>query len=460
MFNNQPTQVLITLHEDDKPTLSQILHAAAHWPNHFNLVTGNDGPFPTETICIDSLNALAHFCTNGLLAGVDVDNEYLLALDDLIVEVKNLAIYNNGQVVDLRNIAPTGKKFIELAQAYCRVNGGMSIRNRTPRALRRDRASGFMDLSDSGSRYDHDAMGGGFMSAVFGDGRPAFERPVRRRRRTPDYDVAITVGDADAYLTIDGEGAELLERVVAEGGYVFKFQHPALRHLSEQQINHALYSAGLSSAWIDRESNIINIVVTNDNPIPELDKLEFVIRIDSESDESPVVVLEDKAGDLYPHMAEVYDNGFRYQSDLLCGLTYANVETLNSAAKALGFNVVYDEVVGSIELITIVNNVETKEEVIPELEIKDNQILLGGVPAQVLEIGNRQFEIIFDQDLPVNKHDYAATLRTLLLGRRSKGFNSSWNMDHANVLVVRLDVGDKAKSVKTMRAAVEASKVN
>ena len=82
------------------------------------------------------------------------------------------------------------------------------------------------------------------------------------------------------------------------------------------------------------------------------------------------------------------------------------------------------------------------------------------MPAQVLETGNRQFEIIFDQDLPMNKHDYAATLRTLLLGRRSKGFNSSWNMDHANVLVVRLEVSDKAKSIKTMRAAVEASKVN
>ena len=109
-------------------------------------------------------------------------------------------------------------------------------------------------------------------------------------------------------------------------------------------------------------------------------------------------------------------------------------------------------------MVTIVNNVETKEEVIPELEIKDNQILLGGKSAQVLEISDRQFEIIFDQDLPMNKHDYAATLRTLLLGRRSKGFNSSWNMDRANVLVVRLEVESHPKSVKTMRAAVEASK--
>ena len=458
MFNNQPTQVLITLHENDKPTLSQILHTAAHWPNHFNLITGNDGPYPTVTICFDGINALSHLHVSGIIAGVDIGAASLFALDDLIVEVKAIEIYNNGQVVDLRTIAPMGEKFIKLAQAYCRVSGGMNTRNRTPRAIRRDRTSGFMDLSDIGSRRDHNVMGGWFMSKRFGDSRPTFERLVRRRRRTPDYDVAITVGDADAYLTIDGEGAELLERVVAEGGYVFKFQHPALRHLSEQQINHALYSAGLSSAWIDRESNIINIVVTNDNPIPELDKLEFVIRIDSESDESPVVVLEDKDGDLYQHMAEVCDHGFRYQSDLLCGLTYANVETLNSAAKALGFNVVYDEVVGSIELITIVNNVEATEEVIPELEIKDNQILLGGVPAQVLEISDRQFEIIFDQDLPMNKHDYSATLRTLLLGRRSKGFNSSWNMDRANVLVVRLEVGAHPKSVKTMRAAVEASK--
>lgn len=460
MFNNQPTQVLITLHEYDKQTLSQILHTAAHWPNHFNLITGNDGPFPTATICFDGLNALTHFCNSGLIAGVKVDNEYLFTLDDLIVEVKNLAIYNNGQVVDLRNIAPTGKKFIELAQAYCRVNGGMSIRNRPPRALRRDRASGFMDLSDVGSRYDRNAMGGGFMSAVFGDGRPTFERPIRYRRRSPEYDIAITVNDDDAYLTINGEGAELLERVVVEGGYVFKFQHPALRHVSERQINHALHSAGLSSAWIDTENNIINIVVTSDDPIPELDKLEFDIRIDSEPDSHPVVVLEDKDGDHYPHMAEMHNNGFRYQSDLLRGLTYTNVETLNKAAEALGYDVSYDSVVGSIELITTVNNVETKEEVIPELEIKDNQILLGGESAQVLEISDRQFEIIFDQDLPVNKHDYAATLRTLLLGRRSKGFNSSWNMNRANVLVVRLEVGDKAKSIKTMRAAVEASKVN
>ncbi len=60
MFNNQPTQVLITLHENDKPTLSQILHTAAHWPNHFNLITGNDGPYPTVTICFDSINALSH----------------------------------------------------------------------------------------------------------------------------------------------------------------------------------------------------------------------------------------------------------------------------------------------------------------------------------------------------------------------------------------------------------------
>ena len=460
MFNNQPTQVLITLHENDKPTLSQILHTAVHWPNHFNLITGNDGPYPTVTICFDGINALSHLHASGIIAGVDIGVVSLFALGDLIVEVKAIKIYSNGQIVDLHTIAPTGKKFIDFALTYYHMTGRASVRNDSPRALRRDRASGFMDLSGgehSRSRYRRNA---GAMLEQFNNDRLTLERPARQRRSSPDYDVAITVGDADAYLTIDGEGAELLERVVAGGGYVFKFQHPALRHLSEQQINHALYSAGLSSAWIDRESNIISIVVTNDNPIPELDKLEFVIRIDSESDESPVVVLEDKDGDLYPHMAEVYDNGFRYQSDLLCGLTYANVETLNSAAKALGFNVVYDEVVGSIELITIVNNVEATEEVIPELEIKDNQILLGGVPAQVLEIGNRQFEIIFDQDLPVNKHDYAATLRTLLLGYRSKGFNSSWNMTNPNVLVVRLEVGDKSKSIKTMRAAVAASKIN
>ena len=460
MFNNQPTQVLITLHENDKPTLSQILHTAAHWPNHFNLITGNDGPYPTVTICFDGINALSHLHVSGIIAGVDIGAASLFALDDLIVEVKAIEIYNNGQVVDLRTIAPMGEKFIKLAQAYCRISGGMNTRNRTPRAIRRDRTSGFMDLSGgehSRSRYRRNA---GAMLEQFNNDRLTLERPARQHRRSPDYDVVITVSQDDAYLTIDDEGAELLERAVTEGGCVYKFHHRSLRYVPEQQINRALHSVGLSSAWIDNENNIINIVVAGDTPAPELAKLEFDIRIDSESDESPVVVLEDKDGDLYPHMAEVYDNGFRYQSDLLCGLTYANVETLNSAAKALGFNVVYDEVVGSIELITIVNNVEATEEVIPELEIKDNQILLGGVPAQVLEIGNRQFEIIFDQDLPVNKHDYAATLRTLLLGRRSKGFNSSWNMTNPNVLVVRLEVGDKSKSIKTMRAAVAASKIN
>ena len=49
-------------------------------------------------------------------------------------------------------------------------------------------------------------------------------------------------------------------------------------------------------------------------------------------------------------MAEVYDNGFRYQSNLLCGLTYVNVETLNNSAQALGYIVNYDDVAGSIEL--------------------------------------------------------------------------------------------------------------
>ena len=460
MFNNQATQLLITLEEDDKQTLSSILQSASHWTNHFNLITGNDGPFPTVTICFDGINALTHFCASGIIAGIDLDVVSLFALDDLIVEVKAIEIYNNGQVVDPRTIAPMGEKFIELAQAYCRVSGGMNTRSRTPRAIRRDRTSGFMDLSDIGSRLNHNVLGGRFMSKRFGDSRPTFERSVRQRHRTPDYDVTITVGDSDAYLTINSEGAELLERVVTEGGYVFKFQHPDLRHLPEQQINHALHSAGLSTAWIDRESNIISIVVTSDDPIPELDKKEFDIHIHSESDSHPVIVLEDKDGDIYPHMGEVCDHGFRYQSDLLRGLTYANIEQLSEAAEASGHEVSYNNVDGSIVLIAIANNVETNEEVIPELEIKDDQILLGGVPAQVLEIGDRQFEIIFDQDLPMNKHDYAATLRTLLLGRRSIGFNSSWNMDHANVLVVRLEVGDKAKSIKTMRAAVEASKVN
>lgn len=455
MFNNQPTQVLITLHENDKPTLSQILHTAAHWPNHFNLITGNDGPYPTVTICFDGINALSHLHASGIIAGVDIGAASLFALDDLIVEVKAIKIYSNGQVVDLHSIAPTGKKFIDFALTYYHMTGRASTRNDSPRAIRRDRASGFMDLSGgehSRSRYSRNADA---TLEQFNNDRLTFERPARQHRRSH---VVITVSQDDAYLTIDDEGAELLERVVTEGGCMYKFHHRSLRYVPEQQINRALHSVGLSSAWIDNENNIINIVVAGDTPVPELAKLEFDIRIDSESDESPVVVLEDKDGDLYPHMAEVYDNGFRYQSDLLCGLTYANVETLNSAAKALGFNVVYDEVVGSIELITIVNNVEATEEVIPELEIKDNQILLGGVPAQVLEIGNRQFEIIFDQDLPVNKYDYAATLRGLLLGRRTKGFNSSWSEAQANILVVRLEVGDESKSVKTMRALVEASK--
>lgn len=461
MFNNQPTQVLVTFHEEDKAALSHLLQAASRWPNHFTIVTGNDGPYPTATLCFDGINALVHFSASGILATVEASNGNLLVLDDTVIDAKNVAIYNNGQIVDVRTIAPNGRAFIQLAKAYC--YGNSTNYYQQPRSITRDKRSGFMDLSGDSTPfggYTRNAMSGGYMSAKFGTGRPTFGRPLTERRRSPEHSVVITANEDDAYLTINGVGARLLERAVVEGGYMYKFHHLALSHISEHRINQALRAAGLTSGWIDTENDIISIVVSTDSSVPELDKLEFGIRIDSESGEYPVVVLEDKDGDLYPHMAEVYDNGFRYQSELLCGLTYANVETLNSAAEALGFNVVYDEVDGSIELITIVNDVETKEEVIPELEIKDNRILLGGVPAQVLETDNRQFEIIFDQDLPVNKHDYAATLRTLLLGRRSKGFNSSWNMDHANVLVVRLEVGDKAKSIKTMRAAVEASKVN
>ena len=461
MFNNQATQVLVTFHEEDKSALSQLLQTASHWPNHFTVVTSNDGPYPTATLCFDGINALVHFNASGILATVEAGDGNLLVLDDTVIDAKKVAIYNNGQIVDVRTIAPNGRAFIQLAKAYCYGNSKNYYQQ--PRSITRDKLSGFMDLSGDSTPFSgraRNAMGGGYMSAKFGTGRPTFGRPLTERRRSPEHSVTITVNEGIAYLTINGEDAWLLERAVIEGGYMYKFQHHALSHISEHRINQALCAAGLTSGWIDTENGIISIVVSTDTSVPELDKLEFGIRIDSESDESPVVVLEDKDGDLYPHMAEVYDNGFRYQSELLCGLTYANLETLNSAAEALGFNVVYDEVVGSIELITIVNNVGTKEEVIPELEIKDNRILLGGVPAQVLETGDRQFEIIFDQDLPMNKHDYAATLRTLLLGRRSKGFNSSWNMDHANVLVVRLEVGDKAKSIKTMRAAVEASKVN
>lgn len=461
MFNNQPTQVLVTFHEEDKAALSHLLQAASRWPNHFTIVTGNDGPYPTATLCFDGINALVHFSASGILATIEAGDGNLLVLDDTVIDAKNVAIYNNGQIVDVRTIAPNGRAFIQLAKAYC--YGNSTNYYQQPRSITRDKRSGFMDLSGDSTPfggYTRNAMNGGYMSAKFGTDRPTFGRPLTEHRRSPEHSVVITANEDDAYLTINGVGARLLERAAVEGGYMYKFKHLALSHISEHRINQALRAAGLTSGWIDTENDIISIVVSTDAGVPELDKLEFGIRIDSESGEYPVVVLEDKDGDLYPHMAEVYDNGFRYQSELLCGLTYANLETLNSAAEALGFNVVYDEVDGSIELTTIVNDVETKEEDIPELEIKDNRILLGGVPAQVLETGNRQFEIIFDQDLPVNKHDYAATLRTLLLGRRSKGFNSSWNMDHANVLVVRLEVGDKAKSIKTMRAAVEASKVN
>ena len=72
MFNNQATQLLITLEEDDKQTLSSILQSASHWTNQFNLITGNDGPFPTVTLCFDGINALTHFCASGIIAGIDL----------------------------------------------------------------------------------------------------------------------------------------------------------------------------------------------------------------------------------------------------------------------------------------------------------------------------------------------------------------------------------------------------
>lgn len=351
MFNNQAIQVLVTFHEEDKAALSHLLQAASRWPDHFTIVTSNDGPYPTAILCFDGINALVHFSASGILATVEAGDGNLLVLDDTVIDAKNVAIYNNGQIVDVRTIAPNGRAFIQLAKAYC--YGNSTNYYQQPRSITRDKRSGFMDLSGDSTPfggYTRNAMGGGYMSAKFGIRRPTFGRPLTELRRSPEHNVVITVNEDDAYLTINGEGAWLLERVAIEGGYMYKFQHHALRHISEHRINQALRAAGLTSGWIDTENDIISIVVSTDAGVPELDKLEFGIRIDSESGESPVVVLEDKDGDLYPHMAEVYDNGFRYQSDLLCGLTYVNVETLNNSAQALGYIVNYDDVAGSIEL--------------------------------------------------------------------------------------------------------------
>ena len=464
MFNNQPTQVLITLHEDDKSTLSQILHAAAHWPDHFNLITGNDGPYPTATICFDGINALSHFCSSGIMAGVEFEGESLFALDDLVVEVKSIAIYNSGQVVDPRIISPTGQAFVVLARAYCNITS--NVYRPSPRAIPRDKVSGFMDLSENrNERYSRTCnrtrtrnVSSGFsLSGLFGPGTPAlggkrwFGRPL---------DVEITLSNDNVDITISDVSGELLERTVVKGGVVFKIRHSELDMVTEKSLKQALHKVGINSAWLDTENNIINIVVPDkDNATTNADVLTFDISLDFNlaTDKVPTVVLEDKDGDFYPHIAEEYENGYYYQSDLLRGLTEKNINDLNEAAERNGLSVVYDSEVGSIQLIKVE---EANEVSVPKLEIHGELITLDGVAAQVLEKDDRQFEIIFDQDLPMNKHDYAATLRELLLGRRSKGFNSSWNINNPNVLVVRLSVGDKSKSVKTMRAAVAASKIN
>ena len=452
MFNNQPTQVLVTFHEEDKVALSHLLQAASRWPDHFTIVTGNDGPYPTATLCFDGINALVHFSASGILATVEAGNGNLLVLDDTVIDAKNVAIYNNGQIVDVCTIAPNGRSFIQLAKAYC--YGNSTNYYQQPRSITRDKRSGFMDLSGDSTPfggYTRNAMSGGYMSAKFGTGRPTFGRPLTERRRSPEHSVVITANEDDAYLTINGEGARLLERAAIEGGYMYKFQHHALSFIPEQLINQALCYAGLTSGWIDTENDIISLVVSTDAGVPELDKLEFDIRIDSESGEYPVVVLEDKDSDLYPHMAEEVDGGFRYQSELLCGLTYANVETLNDLAQALGYTVNYDASAGSIELL---NNTE---ETFPELEIAGKQLLLGGVAAVVKEVGDRKFEITFDRDLPMNKFDYAGGLRKLLLGNRLKGYNSHWSIIKGNVLELELTCADTSKSVRTMRAIADAS---
>lgn len=467
MFNNQPTQVLITLHENDKAALSEILHAAAHWPNHFNLITGNDGPYPTATICFDGINALTHICSSGIMAGVETGMGCLFSLDDAIVEVKSIAVYNNGQAMDARIIAPTGRSFVELAHAYCGVVD--NTHRPSPRAIPRDKTYGFMDLSDNRSSRNSRRFRRPPSASIGRDTNGFFASSFPDITRQVDYEVKITLKDGEANLIIEGVKAELLECTVVDGGKVFKFHDEAIGRTTERSINHALAEANLNSAWIDTENNIINIIVPDDSTaVDPADVLTFDIRLDinPEDNNVPVVVLEDKDGDLYPHLAEEYENGYYYQSDLLRGLTSDNIHDLTESAKRNGFEVTYDSEVGSIQLANSITCKEAatplnkQEEVIPELEIKNNQILLDGVAAQVLEIGDRQFEIIFDKDLPVGKHDYAATLRGLLLGRRTKGFNSSWNMTHANVLVVRLVVGDKSKSVKTMRAAVEDSKLS
>lgn len=474
MFNNQPTQVLITLHENDKAALSEILHAAVHWSSHFNLITGNDGPYPTATICFDGINALTYICSSGIMASVEIGEGCLFALDSTVIEAKSVAIYNNGQVMDARFIAPSGQAFVELAHAYCAMMD--NTYRPSPRAIPRDKSFGFMDLSDnrrsSGTRRrrtrDSLLSGAGDTHGFFGNTYPHPSRFPDITRQV-DHDVKIILKDNEAFLSIDGEDADLLERTVVEGGRVFKFHHTTLNCTTERSINYALGKANLNSAWLDSENNIINIVVPDgSNEVDAADVLTFDIRLDinPEDNDAPVVVLEDKDGDLYPHLAEEHEDGYYYQSDLLRGLTTENIHDLTESAKRNGFEVTYDSEVGSIQLANSITwkdaatSLNKQEEVIPELEIKNNQILLGGVAAQVLEIGDREFEIIFDQDLPMNKHDYTSTLRGLLLGRRTKGFNSSWNVTHANVLVVRLEVGDKSKSVKTMRAAVEDSKLS
>lgn len=456
MFNNQPTQVLVTFHEEDKVALSHLLQAASRWPDHFTIVTSNDGPYPTATLCFDGINALVHFSASGILATVEAGDGNLLALDDTVIDVKNVAIYNNGQIVDVRTIAPNGRAFIQLAKAYC--YGNSTNYYQQPRSIARDKKSGFMDLSDDrNERFSRNirrnALSGGRSSGIFGNGMPT----THNGRAFNRHDIKITLSSDDAYLTINGDGAELVERTVVEGGAVFKFQHRELNNISEAVINHALHDAGLSSAWLDTENNIISIVVPNDGAgEADDDKLTFITRIDlEEGTTDPIIVLEDLDGDLYPHTSDIGTvdgkTGYVYRSDLLVGLRQENIDSLTAAADELGFALKYESEAGSIKLII------EEDETPPVLEIAGKQLLLGGVAAVVKEVGDRKFEITFDRDLPMNKFDYADGLRKLLLGNRLKGYNSHWSIIKGNVLELELTCADTSKSVRTMRAIAEAS---
>lgn len=456
MFNNQPTQVLVTFHEDDNLAQAQLINTATRWASQINLVTGNDGPFPTAVICFEGINALAHFCSRGIMAYAETDEVNLFLLDDTVVDVKDLNIYNAGQRINNNILSPNGKAFGLLAGTYCHMTHSRRDRS-TPRGIPRDKSWGFMDLSESDRPRRRETGRRGFSHREdFAD----IGRFIHQDRHIA-RDVKITLKDTDAFLSIGHVDAELIERTTVEGGTVFKFHHPAILSTREESINHGLMAANLNSAWMDRENCILNIVVPDDNGDSDATPvLTFDIRLDvnPEDNNVPVVVLEDKDGDLYPHIANEDEDGYHYQSDLLRGLTKENISDLTTMAKSNGLAVDYDTEVGAIRL-TKSTAATSDSESLPELAIKDNQLLLGGVPAQVLETGDREFKIIFGQDLPMNKYDYAAVLRNMLLGRHYKGFNSNWNLGEANVLSIQLELGDNAKSVKTMRALVEASKL-